>query len=360
MRWNKSKNDMVMVDGKKCIDFTSSIFCQNFGHNNPYVIKEVKKQMRRATHAYGYSTVIKELFTGAFTKLMNGEIAVDYTAGKTNYKLFSTGSEAIEAMIKIALNNGYTCAGIQGAMHGRTTGAEALVGKRVHHSIFSYPSIPEYSPTIKNTAFFIEGYRGYDCKQLTHDDYINLMQLQRNGNIIIMDEIQSGMYRTDGLFSFSNSGTLFVPDAIVVGKSIGGGFPLSCIYFSNELSLDGLELTSTHSGQPIQMASGYAVLEFIRTSIFRNNFDCIGNYSRNLDHMRVFFARLGAEGVEYNYKGMVGAIKTNDEEKFFNTCMKLGVLVTRTNKGWIKIAPPLTISLRNLQKGLGVIRYAAT
>ena len=62
LRWDKAKGSNVWIDGKKYIDFTSSIFSQNFGHSNPYVIKEVDKQLDKCLHAYGYSTEIKEKY----------------------------------------------------------------------------------------------------------------------------------------------------------------------------------------------------------------------------------------------------------------------------------------------------------
>jgi acetylornithine/N-succinyldiaminopimelate aminotransferase len=332
--WDKAKGSKVKINGKWFIDFTSSIFSQNFGHNNPYVIKEVKKQLKKCSHAYGYETEIKEKF---LTKLKE-------MTGYKNILLFSTGAEAIEATIKIALNNKYKCVGIKGAMHGRTLGAEALVGKRNLSNIDSIDKIDGTLYEVNKKAIFIEGYRGYDCK-LLYDYEINILQENKDwGNLIIFDEIQSGFFRTEQMFIYQEYG--IIPDILVIGKSIGGGFPLSAVCWDKDLNLEGIELTSTHSGQPLQMAAGYGVLKYIE--------DKHSWYNENIFFMDYFFSLFDEE--VSNHLGMVGALKVDNEEDFYNHCFEHSLLVTKTGKGWIKIAPPININRKLLFKGLRIIK----
>jgi acetylornithine/N-succinyldiaminopimelate aminotransferase len=331
--WDKAKGSKVKINGKWFIDFTSSIFSQNFGHNNPYVIKEVKKQLKKCSHAYGYETEIKEKF---LTKLKE-------ITGFKNILLFSTGAEAIEATIKIALNNKYKCVGIKGAMHGRTLGAEALVGKRNLPGIISYNSIKDLYIFGEHMAIFIEGYRGYDCKMLCEEEVKILQQEKDYGDLIIFDEIQSGFFRTKQMFVHQEYG--IIPDILVIGKSIGGGFPLSAVCWDKDLNLEGIELTSTHSGQPLQMAAGYGVLKYIEDNY---------GYNENIFFMDYFFSLFDEE--VSNHLGMVGALKVDNEEDFYNHCFEHSLLVTKTGKGWIKIAPPININRKLLSKGLRIIK----
>lgn len=337
VNWDKAKGSKVKINGRWYIDFTSSIFTQNFGHNNPYVIKEVKKQLSKCSHAYGYNTEIKEKYLEELKK---------FTRYK-NILLFSTGAEAIEATIKIALNNDYyTCVGIKGAMHGRTLGAESLVGKRETFYIQTKDSISDIDDNISNCAIFIEGYRGYDCKQIPNQDILTLKKLQENNNIIIFDEIQSGFYRTGMCFIKDFYG--IKPDILVIGKSMGGGFPLSAVCWWNKpFNLEGIELTSTHSGQPIQMAAGYGVLKYIQDKLNKDE------YYRNIEMMNQFFNSLRTE---HNNLGMVGAFKCYQEDLIYKVLFNSGLLVTKTDKGWIKIAPPVNIDSILLEKGLNILR----
>jgi acetylornithine/N-succinyldiaminopimelate aminotransferase len=332
VNWDKARNCNVWINNKKYLDFTSSIFCQNFGHNNQYVIKEVDKQIDKCMHAYGYTTEIQTKY-------------IEKLKGMLGYKhilLFSTGSEATEAAIKIVQNNRYDCLGIPGAMHGRTLGAEALSGKRKADRICSHGIILDELFHYK--TIFIEGYRGYDCKQLNEDEIDFLNRQRKENNLIVFDEIQSGFYRTNSMFIHQHY--KINPDILLIGKSMGGGFPLSAVCYNNDFSLDGIELTSTHSGQPLQMAAGYGILKYIE-----NEFDKT-NYWENIKIMDKFFNELKSE---HNNLGMVGAIKTSDEELVYQHCFNNGLLVTKTGKGWIKIAPPVIISKKELQSGLFII-----
>jgi 4-aminobutyrate aminotransferase-like enzyme len=336
VNWDKARNCNVWINNKKYIDFTSSIFCQNFGHNNPYVIKEVDKQIDKCMHAYGYTTEIQTKYIEKLKEML----------GYKHILLFSTGSEATEAAIKIVQNNGYNCVGIKGAMHGRTLGAEALVGKRKALGIDSVESLFCVSG-FNNPSYFIEGYRGYDCKLLNKEEIDNINYLQKNNSLIIFDEIQSGFYRTNEMFIHQHY--KIKPDILLIGKSMGGGFPLSAVCFNRDFNLDNIELTSTHSGQPLQMAAGYGILKYIENEFDRTN------YWENIKIMDKFFSKLK---IEHNNLGMVGAVKCGeiDEELFYKNCFDHGLLVTKTGKGWIKIAPPVVIGNNKLNKGLNIIR----
>lgn len=342
--WEKAKGWKVKINGKWLIDFTSSIFTQNFGHSNPKVVKAIKKQLKKCTHAYGYETEVKTEFI---------EKLKDIT-GYPNVLLFSTGAEAIEACIKIMLHNGYECIGIKGAMHGRTLGAEALVGKRNLPGIWTMDSIMDIPEGTKNKAIFIEGYRGYDCRQITVDEWFYLDLLKEN-NKLVFDEIQSGMFRALNLFvsvpggsDFPSVDSFASPDILVLGKSLGGGLPLSAVVFKDGFNLEGLELTSTHEGQPLQMVAGLAVLDEVKKYL-------------DPDHlygfvtMQKFFKNNIAKKYECNYSGMVAAVKVDDEEKVYKYCFDHGLLVVKTGKGWIKVAPPITISHTDLMKGLHIL-----
>lgn len=338
--WDKAIGSMVKMNGKWCIDFTSSIFSQNFGHCNPFVMREVRKQLKKCNHAYGYDTEIKEKFIHELQMF-------------TNYKniiLFSTGSEATEAAIKIAINNGYTCEGVRGSMHGRTFGAEALVGKRNHEQIRARDSItaPAIDCTGK-TALFVEGYRGYDCRQITEEEQAYLREFKSYGNLVIFDEIQSGFYRTNNLFAHYNY-MVRTPDILLIGKSVGGGFPISAVCYNKDFDLNGIELTATHSGQPLQMAAGYGVIKYIQKKF------SFMEYTKRIEIANDFWDYLSELGIENNHLGMIGSFKCDEEEWIYSCCADKGLLVVTTHKGWIKIAPPVTTPLNKLQQGYSILK----
>jgi 4-aminobutyrate aminotransferase-like enzyme len=97
------------------------------------------------------------------------------------------------------------------------------------------------------------------------------------------------------------------------------------------------------------MAAGYGILKYIENEFDRTN------YWENIKIMDKFFSKLK---IEHNNLGMVGAVKCGeiDEELFYKNCFDHGLLVTKTGKGWIKIAPPVVIGNNKLNKGLNIIR----
>jgi len=333
--WEKAKDSFVWIEGKKYIDFTSSIFSQNFGHNNPYMIREVKKQLKKCSHAYGYNTKVKEEFIFRLQSVI----------GFDRVLLFSTGAEAIEAAMKIVIHSAFFPAGIKNSMHGRTLCSEHLSGKRfITNEIKNYDEIENISDTITNRGFFIEGYRGYNCKLISAEEIKKIKDLQKH-NLIIFDEIQSGFYRTRRFFAYQ-SYNIF-PDMVVVGKSLGGGFPISAICYDSSnknINIDGLELTSTHAGQPIQMAAGLGILKYIQEKFDWNK------YTRNISIIDHFFPD--------QFFGMVGAFHVEDEDKFYKYCLDRGLLVVPTGRNYIKIAPPVVIDEKTLFKGMEILKEA--
>lgn len=332
--WERASGIHVWIDGKKYIDCTSSIFTQNFGHSNKCVTNAIAIQLSKCNHAYDFYTHFRFLF----------EYNLREFVGYHDVMVFNTGAEAVEAAIKICHAQGMECIGVLGAMHGRTIAAEALVGKRKVQGISTIDAI-KYKKYRKRTAFFFEGYRGYDCKPISQEEWDVIWKLHNDGHVIVFDEIQSGCYRTDR--RFVSDFIIKKPDILIIGKSIGGGMPVSAVCLNKELfPTPGVEFTTTHQSQPLHVAAGCGVLDFIK-----NDFD-IGIYNECAEIMKHEFALMH---VNCRCLGMVGAIETDYEEAFYNECMRRGVLVMPTGKGWIKVAPPVIIKPVELMKALMVI-----
>lgn len=78
---------------------------------------------------------------------------------------------------------------------------------------------------------------------------------------MIVDEVQSGMGRTGKMWGFEWDG--IKPDIVCASKSVGGGIPISLVYYRNEY--DELLPTPFHMGtfraNPVAMAAGTALLK---------------------------------------------------------------------------------------------------
>ena len=109
------------VNGKKYMDCLSAYSSQNFGHNNPKLVKALKKQADKVI-----------LTSRAFCNDAMGNAAKKFCV-LTDYEVFlpmNTGAEAVESALKIARKWGYDKKGVdenkaeiivcENNFHGRT------------------------------------------------------------------------------------------------------------------------------------------------------------------------------------------------------------------------------------------------
>ncbi len=84
-----------------------------------------------------------------------------------------------------------------------------------------------------------------------------------NGMVLIADEIQSGFARTGKMFAIEHAGV--APDILVMGKGIGGGFPLAAITGAEDVmsALAPGGLGGTYSGNPVACAAAKGVFEVL-------------------------------------------------------------------------------------------------
>jgi acetylornithine/N-succinyldiaminopimelate aminotransferase len=85
----------------------------------------------------------------------------------------------------------------------------------------------------------------------------------RQGLLLILDEVQSGMGRTGKLFAHEWAGV--TPDLMAIAKGIGGGFPLGVLLATVEAArgLTAGTHGSTFGGNPLAMAVGNTVLDAV-------------------------------------------------------------------------------------------------
>ena len=204
----------------------------------------------------------------------------------------------------------------------------------------------------------IETYQGWSAKFLPMEYIKNLVSFARDNNILVcFDEVQSGFYRTGNvMFGYEHYGVQ--PDLICIGKAIGGGLPLSGVLGIEEIlnTPKAGEMSSTHSANPMSCAAGLAILdEILLTNIIKEIpekafvlkdycFNKIEKYDI-VDTIRCM--------------GLLCAIDFKSENIANSICResaKRGLLIVHTGKTTIKIGPPLYISIKNLKKGLDILK----
>jgi len=392
--WHKAKNFNIYDDKKnKWIDFSSTIFVANSGHANSKIVKSIRNNSERLLHAYSYPTIDRLNYLKKLIKFIP-----NYLNSAT---LLNSGTEAAERAIKISKLYGQTfkikknkIIGYLGNYHGKTLGSALLSGGKndadwigykdpnIIRLDFPYPwniktkqdSKNFFSKQIKYlktkkienqiAAFFLETYQGYGAIFYPKDYVIELSKwCKKNNTLLVFDEIQSGFGRTGKLFGYQHYGVK--PDLVICGKGISSSLPLSAVLGRKRLLDLDKNYTSTHGGHPLCCVAAEANLdEIIRLKLINRSKNLGNILFKEVYKWQKIFPKL----IPYvDGKGLVCGVffsKHNDPKKldveFVNKivekCLERGVFNIATNRGTLKIAPPLTITKEALLEGLDVIK----
>ncbi len=370
----KAKGTWVWdVDGKKYLDCLSAYSSQNFGHNNPKLVKALKKQANRVI-----------LTSRAFCNDVMGEAAKNLCE-LTNYEVFlpmNTGTEAVESALKIARKWGYDKKGVdenkaeiivcENNFHGRTitiigfsTDPDAFSGfgpKTPGFKVIPYGEAKALEKVInKNTvAFMFEPIQGEAGVLIPPEGYLKEIEAicKKNNILTIADEIQTGLCRTGSLFASDHEG--IKPDITIVAKAVGGGvFPVSGV-LSSWAVMDVLT-PGTHGSTWGGNSLGMAVLDAVCNLIKEVDYSAIslelGKFF--VDGLKRIQEKYPKKIKEVRGKGLLIAIELNDKARPYTEAMMnnspIGLLAKETHEFSIRFAPPLVVTKSELKWALGVI-----
>ena len=218
------------VSGRRMIDCFSAAGSFNVGRHNP----QIMEALTRAVEDFdlGTSSLVSRRKQAFAQKL------IDFAPGDLNHVLLcSGGGDAVECALKLA--RGATCRteviSTVKAYHGHTGFALSASGK-AHYRAYCEPLLEgfHFAPfndleamkqlvTDNTAAIIIEPVQGEAGIFVGTTEYLQgLRELcDKQGIVLIFDEIQTGFGRTGKLFACEHSGV--VPDIMTVAKSIGGG-----------------------------------------------------------------------------------------------------------------------------------------
>ncbi|HLX86728.1 MAG TPA: aspartate aminotransferase family protein [Terriglobales bacterium] len=272
--------ELFTKDGRRILDFLSGYCVHNVGHNHPDVIQALKDELDRCGPAMLQSHVPE----------LAGELArrLCELAGGSLKKVFfaSSGSEGVEAAIKFARattgRNGIVYA--RSSFHGLTNGALSLMNDAFWREGFGplladttgipFGDIAALERALgdkRNAAFIVEPVQAEGGIRVPSAEYLKQAQeaCHRTGALFIVDEVQTGMYRT-GTFLASHQFNL-QPDMVVLAKALSGGLvPVSALLMTNSIyeavysSLRrAIVHTSTFGENSLSVRAGLATLDVL-------------------------------------------------------------------------------------------------
>ena len=347
------------ADGKSYLDFLGGIATNILGHAHPAIIKAVTKQVSTLSHVSNFYAHPSALALAEKLVAMTGD---------KNAKVFfcQSGAEANEAALKLSRRTGKVrVVAAQGAFHGRTMGALSLTGqpskrepflpliKGVKHVPYGDIDAMRKAVSKKTAMVIIEPIMGEAGVIVPPTDYLQqLRQLcDKNGSLLVIDAVQTGMGRTGDWFGYEYSG--ITPDVITLAKGLGGGLPLGAMIALGKAAnlFQPGDHGSTFGGNPVTTAAGLAAIEYIQTQ------DILLKVERQGAHLMQELALI--PGVkEVRGAGLLLGIELESlKASVVSDAMRdSGVLVNAANTTTIRIAPALIVTDAQINKFISIFR----
>ncbi len=274
--------EMFTADGRRILDFLSGYCVHNVGHNHPRVVAAVQAELERSGPAMVQTHVAD----------LAGELAdelCERAGGRLRRVFFcSSGSEGVEAAIKFSRahtrRDGILCA--EHAFHGLTCGALSLMSDAFWREGFGpllsdtkaipfgdLQALERELKTKRHAAFIVEPVQSEAGVRLPSADYLTKAEglCRRYGTLFVLDEVQTGMYRTGQFLAAHHYGV--EPDMVILAKAMSGGLiPCGAVLMSREIcdsvysSLPRAFVhTSTFSENSLAMRAALATLEVLES-----------------------------------------------------------------------------------------------
>lgn len=373
------------VDGDEVIDFFAAWAVGSTGYRHPTVLERLNAQLEK-----GYTnsplTIPHEPTIELAERLKNrapGDFATKVWIGHS-------GSDAGDLVARAVptVGNGDTIITFDGSYHGGLQGSAAISGHSAQTSAaqtgrvvtlgYPYPYRAEPSPGAERDSILEAAKEAFE----THDVAGLITEpLQSDGGIrvppdgflrglaelcddydayFIVDEVKAGLGRTGEFFAFEHEDV--VPDAIMLGKPLGSGLPISALVGRADLvDYEPATHMMTTAGAPLCAAAGLATLDVIAEE------DLVARAARAGDRLQ------GALDTATDDLAVVGDVRgrglmrgvelvdpdTNAPNSKLTAqvalrARELGVLVAYVGmeSNVLEITPPLTISESLLDEGV--------
>jgi len=345
--------------GKSYLDFLAGIATNVLGHGHPAVIKAVTKQVSTLAHVSNFFAHPQGLLLALRLQKMTGD---------SDARIFfcNSGAEANEAALKISRRTGRSrIVAAQGSFHGRTMGALSMTGqpskrepftpllKGITHVPYGDLSAMSRAVSKKTAMIIVEPIMGEAGVITPEDGYLaGLREIcDRVGALLVFDCVQTGIGRTGQWFGFEHEKVQ--PDVVTVAKGIGGGLPLGATiaYGRAAQLLQPGDHGTTFGGNPIACAAANAVLDVIESKQLMK--------SAQAFEKKIKKSLSGTPGVsEVRGRGLLLGIEltTPIAKKVAASMLEAGIIVNAANDQTIRIAPPLIVTLPQIEKFISIFK----
>ena len=364
------------ADGNLFLDFAAGIAVTSTGHCHPRVVQAIQRQAEQLVH-FSASDFYLPIYAEVCRRLAQ---SARITGGRARAYLGNSGTEVVEAAIKLARHatGRPGIVAFLGAFHGRTYGSVSLsASKTKYHDGFG-PLLPAVyhapfgrrddlrwfdevlfdklvSPT-EVAAVIVEPIQGEGGYIVPEDGFLEGLRdlCDRDGILLIADEVQSGAGRTGAMWAVDHWGVK--PDILLTAKGVASGMPLGAMIARADLMerwAPGAH-GSTFGGNPVSCAAASATLDLLEGGLIGN---AKTRGEQALRHLRPLLEMHPGFVKDVRGKGLMIAVEfdTADHADAVQwAAFQKGLLVLRCARSAIRMSPPLIVSSDEILTGVGL------
>jgi len=363
------------VDEKRYLDLAGGIAVCSLGHAHPEIKEALTEQAQKLIHV---SNLYYNELQGRLAKRIVDLIA----PGRVFF--CNSGAEANEGLFKLARKFGhddgrYEIITTVDSFHGRTLAGIAATGqekvkKGFEPAVEGFKQVPfndldamRRAITPKTAAILIEPVQGESGITIAKPEYlIGLRRLCDEQNLLLLfDEVQAGHFRTGKFQSWQRIleraigvNLPYLPDAVSMAKSLGGGFPIGAFWvgdkFANVLSAG--THASTFGGTPLACAVALKIFDVIERENLVRNARATGDFLlRELQKVQQRFPKVVkiVRGL-----GLMIGIEFQPQFKAVEIVKKLhqrNLLTVPAGNSVARLLPALNLSRGEAEEGLRII-----
>jgi acetylornithine/N-succinyldiaminopimelate aminotransferase len=366
------------VDGKRYLDLAGGIAVCSLGHGHPEITKALTEQSQKLIHV---SNLYYNEPQGRLAKRIVDQIA----PGRVFF--CNSGAEANEGLFKLARKFGhdthrYEIITTTDSFHGRTLAGIAATGqekvkKGFEPAVDGFKHVPfnnleamRRAISSKTAAILIEPVQGESGVTIAKPEYlVGLRRLCDEHNLLLLfDEVQAGHFRTGKFQSWQRileneapaieGNRPYLPDAVSMAKSLGGGFPIGAFWVREKLAdvLSAGTHASTFGGTPLACAVALRIFEVIEREDLAGNARATGEFLlRELQQLQQRFPRVVK--VVRGFGFMIG-IEFQPNFKAVEVVKglhKRNVLTVPAGPSVIRLLPALNLSRAEAEEGIRVL-----
>ena len=369
------------ITGRRYLDLGGGIAVSSLGHAHPAITEALVEQSRKVIHTSNF-----------YYHEPQGRLAQALVSLIGPGKCFfcNSGVEANEGLFKLARKFGHDEGRFEiittlDSFHGRTLAGIAATGQAKVKKGFE-PMVPGFRQVPYNdveamraaispatVAIMIEGIQGEGGVTPATPEY--LLGLRRLCDekrlLLLLDSVQCGHFRSGRFQSYQRilegvpEGEQFLPDAISMAKSLGGGFPIGAFWVRApyaDLLGPGTHGT-TYGGSPLACAVALKILDVIQREKLAENARQVGAYLKTgleqlakkypqaIHSVRGLGLMVGIE-LAPDIANLPGDSSKTQTIRLANLLHAAGLLAIPAGTHIMRFLPPLNLQQREAEEGL--------